>query len=496
MIKRQFISFITLISVIIMLTGCAPPMYIVSVVDRSPKEEPLWLSQQIENEIVGIGEHKYKKTAYDEAIKDLQMRIASEIGIEVGFESLIEKSESGEEYSETVEMDLDIIGDAILQEIHTCISATYWEHCRAQTGRKTFNDFYRYHVKANIPPGMIDTLRSLTINENNLRLETFNQSLSRVDSLAQVDVDLNPVDLLREYVATFELANTLFYDKRLHSRTCLNRIKDIVNDFRINLITPYSEVRPTRHYMEYEVKYKNKPVEDVNVGFQLDRKLGSVTSSDHSNANGVVRCDVYKIAMNRSNQVVAYLDLADPLDQLFETKSPVLQIAEKSLTRTLHGIACPTTFSSQAQKAIVRGGSLELKRVTIGWNSIYRRVKDMDCSLYLEETNGRSVKFHNYDVKVKCWIQTILDSRAYTDQREGSFGISPPLELQYNQRQILTLPNSKQIARKINELKSAHEIGMRQVQISIRLYGTDDAGNDLCVDLTTDRIPWLNLFEK
>ncbi len=494
--SRYWIVKITVICILFSLIGCAPPMYIVSVVDRSPKEEPLWLSQQLENEIVGIGEHRYKKTAYDEAIKDLQMRIASEIGIEVGFESLVEKSESNDEYSETAEMDLDIIGDAILQEIHTCISGTYWEHCRAQTGRKTFNDFYRYHVKANIPPGMIDTLRALTIEENNLRLEEFNVSLSRVDTLAQAEVSLNPIDLLREYVATFELANSLFYDKRLHLRTCLNRIKDIVSDFRISLVTPYSEVRPTRHYMEFEVRYKDRPVEDIKIGFSINWKLGSVTRSDRSNSEGIVRCDVYNIKMNRRNQLLAYLDMSDPLDQLFETNSPLLKIAEKTLTRTLHGIACPAIFSSQAQKAIVTGGSLVIKRVKTGWNTIYRRVNNMECCLYLEETNGRSVKFHNYDVMVRCWIQTILDSRPYTDYREGSFGISPGLELKYNQRQNFTLPNSKQIARIINQLKSAHEIGMRQIQISIRLHGTDDAGNNLYVDLKTDKIPWLNLFEK
>jgi len=495
-IKKLVISTFSLITVIISLSGCTPSIYMVSVVDSSPKEEPLWLTQHLDNEIVGFGEHKYKKIAYGEAIKDLQQRIASEIGIELEFHSTDEKHESKDGFYETTKLDLDIIGDAILQEIHTSISGTYWEHCRAQTSRKSFNDFYRYYVKANISPEMINTLRTLTVTENNKRLELFNESLSRADSLMQEDNASHPVDLLREYIEILDIANSLFYEKKVNSRTCLNRINKIVNDFRINLLTSYSEVRPIRHYLEFKVDYKYEPVKDIKVEFHLSRGDGSINQYGYTDNKGVVRCNVDRIWMNRSNKIIAYLDLSDPLDHLNKMNSPILELSAKNLKRVLNGRACPANFSSQSQKANVRGGSLEIRGVTLARKGFYRRVKDMECKFYLEEINGRSVEFRHFDVLVRCWYQPPLSNKWYTDQREGNYGISPIINLKYNEHKDFTLSNSNQIAGIINELKSAHEIGMRQIQIFLTLHGKDDAGNNLKVNLETDKIPWLNLFEK
>lgn len=480
---------------LLFLLSCTPSIYMVSVVDRSPSEEPIWMTQQFENEIIGFGEHRNKKIAYNEAITDIQKKIASEIGLEISYASLNTKVESNTEYDETSITNFDIIGDAIIQEIYSRITGTYWEHCRSQTGKKVFNDFYRYHLKAEISPEIISELRDLTIKENNNRLQIFEEYLFKSEQLF-LSENPYPVEMLREYVETLNVANSLFYEKTIKSRICLNRINDIVSNFKIAKVTNYSEVRPTRHYLEFRVEYDNKPIDGIKVNFQLRQGRGNISQSSVSDSEGMVKCQVFQIAMSRNNTIVAYLDFADPFDQIDELNSTSARSALKNIDRVLINKSARNNFSSLSQIAKVRAGSLEINRVRYRFVGIFRHINDFDCNFYLKESNGRSVEFTHYDVDITCWYQPLLSSKVLTDSKRGSFGIHPPLKLEYNDKQNFKLPGSEKIAALVNELKSAHEIGMRYLQIDLELFGEDDAGNDMEVYLKTNEMPWYNLFEK
>ena len=492
-------SFIIInpILMISLLIGCTSAIYMVSVIERSPQEEPEWITHRLENEIIGIGRDRYKKRAYDQAILDLQMKIASEIGIELSFRSISKRQESDDSYSESSKTDTDIIGDAILREIHTSITGTYWEHCREQTGRNSFHDFYRFYVKANITPEMIDTLRILTVAENERRLSIIKGYLSSAESALRDDEPAHPTDGLRDYANALHIADKLFYERTLYIRKCLNGINDIIEGFRIKCVTSYNEVRPERHYLEFKVDWKSRPVEGVRIHFELTKGHGLIESSAITDDEGIVKCKVLYTRMYDSNQVTASLDLTELLDELADMKSERIRSFIRRMIGSIRSNACRDTFSSLAQRAKVLGGSLEILNVRQGSAGIfYKRVRYLDCRFFLEEINGRDVEFHSYDVSVKCWYQSLFGGEKGTDEAKGSFELSPPLRLRYNEKRSCRLPDTARIASLINEVKAAHETGMKKIKISLMLHGRDDAGNDLEVPIYTDPIPWRSLFEK
>ena len=258
--------FLLYFLLITLLIGCSSrKIYIVSVIETSRTEEPYWLKHHFSGEMMGVGEATSKEAAYRYALQDIKIKVAEEIGLELELRQLQKKVEQGVAVTETTYVELGVLSDAILRDINTRVSDSFWEHCRAQTGRKSFSDFFRYYIKADITPSFIDTLRTLTRTENEKRLKAMQEHLTEARRLAEDSYPLEPMTSLQEYIQALSMAKCLLFNRELNTRICMNEIYELVSNISLKLITPYSEVRPECHYLKYMVTIANVPAVGVRV---------------------------------------------------------------------------------------------------------------------------------------------------------------------------------------------------------------------------------------
>jgi hypothetical protein len=200
---------------LLLLSSCAPrPIYIVNVVQSSEGSPPYWLSHHSSGMFIGVGEAPSMEAANRAALNDLMVKLSQEIGVELNASSGTGISEAGGELSQSSYQQIDIFSGSLLRDVLARVTTSYWEHCRAQTGRKQFNDFYRFFILAEVSSLYIDSLRARTVAENDLRLANLQQSFSR---LAELEADPKHISIpacLDELTVALQTASTLYYQRK------------------------------------------------------------------------------------------------------------------------------------------------------------------------------------------------------------------------------------------------------------------------------------------
>ncbi|MCF7811790.1 hypothetical protein K9N50_12475 [bacterium] len=486
---------------LILLTGCASTkkLYIVTTVEISHNVEPYWIKEQGSNVVVGMGEDQSREIAYQNALREIKIQIGEEIGVELSLTRSNKKTESDYSLTESSEVNVDVAVEAILCDVSSHISGHYWEHCRVQTGRKSFNDFYRYYIKADITPDFIDALRNLTLIENKKRLDQYQKHLDKAYQLLSGQNSVKYSEALYEYVQALGSAGVLLRGRELNIRKTLNEIKIILSRLSLETVSDYSEVRPERHYGEYQVQYNGIPAEGVLVSFKLEKGQGRIDRTVVSDKNGIVLCEIEMESMLKDNRLSAQVDLDELITQLKALQIPVVSAATYDIRDQNSKRKEIQTFTTMAKEARVEAGSLQIFNVTHDYNQIFRRVRNLNCRFFLEELNGRSVSFNNYKALVICNYGSgipLLSSKTSCCSKHGEYHFSQPLKLPYEERKVYLLKQMETIAMLINDLKANHEWRIKNIEIELTLYGEDDAGNELSVVTSSGMIPWKNLFEK
>jgi len=475
-------------------------MYVVTVVQQSSPIQPRWLSQHESGMFIGIGEAPTMDAANRAALNDLMTRISQEIGVEMSAVGEVVKSESADgNVSERSHFQTDAFSGSLLRDIMRRISSSYWEQCRAQTGRKEFNDFYRFYVQAEIDPRFIDSLRTQTVAENAIRKASLDARLDKITDLMEGSESCKPADALSELVSSLQLASSLFYGRAAAVETVSNKMLATLRSIRVTILQPYSEVRPERHYFKYSVTCGGRPAEGMKFNFGMTRGWGKVRESAFSDKDGELICDVLECnSQQADNQVTVTLDIAGVIERVKALKyESAVKLAEE-LDRAATALTRRDNFSTLARRAMVTGGSLIISDVDGYHSFIFRRVGSLDLSMTLVEHNGRDATFDRYIATVTCGFvdDPVFPSGMKTETRRGEYGFASPIRVGYNSTRPVTLAENEAVAALINELKRNHEWGIRQIQIEMVLTGRDDAGNEMRVEMASEPILWKRLFDN
>lgn len=484
----------------ILVTGCASQkkLHVVTVVDNSSQIEPYWISSQMPGDFIGIGERPSKDEAYRAALRDLKTRIGEEIGVELEVITSGSKIETETGVAETHDVEFSILMDAILRDVNSTITDTYWEHCRLQTGRRQFNDFFRYYVRAEVRSSFIDSLRFLTREANEERLSAVSEHLENARGFIRDGSLVQPVMAIQEYTQALGIARNLFYGREFHSRICINEFHELINSLKLIPIQNYSEVRPERHWLEFQVFAGPAKAEGVKIAFRLERGQGRIQSFGITDKDGVVRCAVHEMySLLPDNRLTAQFDLNDQLAYLATINYPVISKGIGNIQKLLADKASVQQFSTKAKIARVESGSLEIKNVYGYHRGFFRRIDRLNLRFYLREMNGRGVTFDEYELEVTSWFKTGFFSRKQSEETvTRMFRFEDPLEIGYLEGKEFELKTMPRLSSIINELKTSHEMTIKKLQIRIRLLGKDEANNPIAVSTNTGRIPWKSLFEK
>ena len=398
MIRNQIILYIVLTG-LIAITSCTSSrkLYVVSIEDKSQSIQPIWLDHRSANDLIGVGEAREKDEAYRQALDHIKRLIAEEIGLEFELVSGSKKIESSKSFSDTTFMEISILTDAMLLNVNSKVTSSYWEHCRIQTGKKSYNDFFRYYVRAEVSQRFIDSLRTLTRNENEVRLEGMNEHLSTARWLTRNQSPAEPITALQSYIHALSIARNLFYGRELNSGVCLNEIHEILNLLKLELIGNYSEVRPEKHYLDFQVTFGGIPAVGVKVDFNLERGRGKILSSAISDNDGMVRCDASGIeTVLADNIVLASITMKELSSQLVHIDYPVIRELIIDIDHLIKSKKLTVQFSTMAKRARVRAGSLEIYNVRDYRNWFFRRISGLDFRFYLEEMKGA----HDWTLKL------------------------------------------------------------------------------------------------
>jgi len=237
--------------ILLLLAACAArrEMYVVSIVEKSSLAQPVWLSRYGGGAFLGIGEAPTMEAANRAALEDLMRKISQEIGVELVATGEIVKTETSTEYSERSSYQLDALSASLLRDIGRRVTNSYWEHCRAQTDKKIFNDFYRYYILAEIPGSFVDTLRAQTHVENETRLAQIEANVKRANDILSAEEAVKPMDAFGELATAMQTAATLFYNRNATLESLNDRMITAIRSLRINILQTYSEVRPERRFI-------------------------------------------------------------------------------------------------------------------------------------------------------------------------------------------------------------------------------------------------------
>ncbi len=486
---------------LLFLAACAPrrEMYVISVVEKSQMAEPHWVSRYGGGTFLGIGEAPTMEAANRAALEDLMRKISQEIGVELVATGEIIKSEDESGYVERSNFQLDALSASFLRDIGRRVTNSYWEHCRAQTGKKTFNDFYRYYVSAEISGSFVDTLRAQTHAENESRQAQIEANIKRADDILTANGSVKPMDAFGELATAMQTAATLFYNRNSTLESLNDRMIAAIRSLRVNVLEIYSEVRPVRHYMVFEVLCNGKPAEDLKLRFGLTQGWGNIKESAITDADGSARCDVFQMQSQQAdNKISASLDMTDLLTRIGGIRHNSTPTMKAAIDQAINSLTRTEVFSTQSKKARVTSGSIFISDVAGRRVSLfYRRVRKLDVSMSLTEHNGRDVTFDKYAVRVDCWFMPDYFSAEPTnDWRSGTYPLNNSIFISHYSTRNITLPYNEPVASLINDLKAAHEYGMKSIAVQICLIGKDDAGNAIEVEVNSEQITWQRLFEK
>lgn len=474
-------------------------MFVVSVVGKSEPVQPYWIGRQGGGVFIGIGEAKSLDAANRAAIADLMTKISQEIGVDFSAESELMKREVDGVISEKSGFQIDSFSGAFLRDIVSRIGGSYWEQCRAQTGRKNFEDFYRYYVTASVSPAFIDSLRRHTNSVNDRLLSEVERRLAAAEEQLSGEEFARPVEALNELLGALQEASELYYRRGPVFEEIGERMLALIASMRITVAEAYSEVRPERHYYKFQVVTGRQPASGVKLRFALTRGLGSVKELAFSDAEGAAVCDVYKMdSQAGDNQLTTRLDIGDIADRVGTIRHPGASGLKDHLLRAADALTRRDHFSTVSKRAFVTGGSLVVVNVRKYHYWFFRRVRDLEFNLHLTEHNGRDVEFEKYSVFVQVWFEdhSLFSGKRLTDTRTGEFSFYAPFRLPHSSMRSISIPGEAKTAGLINELKAAHEFGMSAISIRMTLYGKDDAGNAIQVELPGEETPWDRFFEK
>jgi|GEM_PF-3887071 len=499
MIRRKIFLSIILIG-LFAITSCSSSrkLYVVTIEDQSQSIQPNWLDNRCPDDFLGVGEARAKDEAYRLAIDHIKRLIAEEIGLEIELISSSKKIESGKSYTDTSFTEISILTDALLFNVNSKITSSYWEHCRIQTGKKSYNDFFRYYIRATVPQNFIDSLRTLTNLENDIRLEGMNEHLSNARWLTRNQRPVEPISALQSYIQALSIARNLFYRREMNSRVCLNDIYELLNLLKLELIDNYSEVRPERHHLDFKVTYGGVRAVGVKVDFRLERGRGKIVSSAISDNNGMVRCDATGIeTVLADNAVLAGITMKELSTQLAHIDYPLLRELKFDIDQLVKSKKLSVQFSTMAKRARVRAGSLEIYNVGHYRIWFFRRISRLNFRFFLEELNGRSVIFDRYAIRLRGWHKKGLFSRKLLeDESTGEYRFDDYLNLGYKENQEFVVHSPEPIINLMNEMKGAHDWTLKLLQLEMTIKGKDDAGNEISVVTMTDRFPWKTFFSK
>lgn len=473
-------------------------MYVVTVVQKSSPIQPRWLSEHQSGMFIGIGEAPTMDAANRAALNDLMARISQEIGVELYAVGEVVKSEKDGDFSERSHFHTDAFSGSLLRDIMRRISSSYWEQCRAQTGKKEFNDFYRYYVQAEIDPRFIDSLRTQTITENEVRQAALDQRLQRVWALMDDGEYSQPADALSELVSALQIASSLFYGRAAAVENVTNRMLSVIRSLRITILQPYSEVRPERHYFKYQVTCGGRPASGLKFNFGMTKGWGKVRESAFSDEDGELLCDVLEInSQQADNQITATLDIAGVIERVKGLQLESASEVAAELDRAAVALTRRDSFSTLARRAMVTSGALIVTGVHKYHSWFFRRVGSLDLSMTLTEHNGRDAILDRYYVTVTCWFtnEGSFSNELKTEVKTAEYGLRSPLKVGYSATRPVTLSDNEAIAGMINDLKRKHEWSIRHIQIQMALMGRDDAGNEVRVETACEPILWKRLFE-
>ena len=487
--------------ILLLLAACAArrEMYVVSIVEKSSLAQPVWLSRYGGGAFLGIGEAPTMEAANRAALEDLMRKISQEIGVELVATGEIVKTETSTEYSERSSYQLDALSASLLRDIGRRVTNSYWEHCRAQTDKKIFNDFYRYYILAEIPGSFVDTLRAQTHVENETRLAQIEANVKRANDILSAEEAVKPMDAFGELATAMQTAATLFYNRNATLESLNDRMITAIRSLRINILQTYSEVRPERHYIVFEVRCNDQPASGLKLRFGLTQGWGSVKESAISGDDGSARCDVLQMQSQQAdNKISASLDMTDLLTRIGSIHHPSTSTMKAAVEQAINSLVRSEVFSTQSKRAKITSGSIFISDVAGRRVSLfYRRVRKLDVSLSLTEHNGRDVTFDKYAVRVDCWyMPDFFSAEPTNDWRNGIYPLNNSVFISHYSTRDITLPYNEPVASLINDLKAAHEHGMKQIAVQIRLIGKDDAGNDIEVEVNSEPITWDRLFEK
>ncbi len=484
----------------IVLNSCtgSRKMHVVTVEESSQGTRPIWLDHHSADELIGIGESVAKDEAYKIALDHIKTRIAEEIGLEIELLSSSKKLESDLGFKDTSFVETSILTDALLINVNSKITSSYWEHCRLQTGKRKFTDFFRYYIKAEVTPKFIDSLRTLTKAENEKRIDEMNEHLSNARWLTRNQRPVEPISAMQSYIQAISIARNLFYSRALNSRVCLNEIYDLLNLLNLKLVENYSEVRPERHYFDIKVTYGGSQAEGVKVDFWLERGRGKLSPSAISDNKGMVRCDASNVeSVMADNIMQATIKMEGLSAQLAHIDYPVLKELIFDIDQLIRSKQLSVQFSTMSKRARVRAGSLEIYNVHHYRDWFFRRISDFDFRFYLEELNGRSVQFNKYVLHLSGWHKKgIFSWKLLKDDLTGEYRFGEILKLGYEDEKEFIIRSPEAVLNMINEMKGAHDWTLKFMQLELTIKGKDDAGNEISVVTMTDRFPWKTLFRK
>jgi hypothetical protein len=296
-----------------------------------------------------------------------------------------------------------------------------------------------------------------------------------------------------------QTASALFYNRNATLESLNDRLITAIRSLRINVRETYSEVRPERHYLIFDARCDGKPASGLKLRFGLTQGWGNVKESAITDADGSARCDVIQMQSQQAdNKITATLDMTDVLTRIGSIRHPSTPTMKTAIEQAINSLARTEIFSTLSKKAKITAGSIFITDVDSRRTGLfYRRVRKLDVSMSLTEHNGRDVTFDKYAVRVDCWyMQDYFSAKPINDWRTGTYPLNNSVFVSHYATREITLPYNEPVASLINDLKAAHEHGMKSIAVQIKLIGRDDAGNDIEVEINSEPITWDRLFEK
>ena len=128
------------------------------------------------------------------------------------------------------------------------------------------------------------------------------------------------------------------------------------------------------------------------------------------------------------------------------------------------------------EKAKVSISTVEV--VSARWDGlVFRSISDMELRFTIRESNGLSVEFDRYDIRVVCKYHSLFNSKEAS--RIGNFYFENPILVEPSDAKLVKFKTNGWVRKTINSMNE--KLSFEEIRLYLVLYGKDANGNKVRV---------------